>query len=420
MILAVADLTPLARVLLTLVSVILVGRLLGRLLKPAGQPPVIGEILAGILLGPSFLGLWMPEWTRLLSLAVDAHPDDNVLGGVAAVSQVGIVLFMFQSGVELDLAAIRPRLGRIGIITASGMAVPFIAGAALSPWLAHTGAGERATALGFTLFVGLSLSVTAFPVLARILRDRGMTSTPIGQTALGVAALGDAVAWCLLAAVLGVANARMGGAIVTPIVAAVLVTATLVFLRPLLVRWSWRGGYGIRDFTLLSVGILLSALATEFCGIHALFGAFLFGAMVPHDSPLATFAEERLGYVVAVILLPAFFAVTGLQTQIGLLTTPDDWLKCGVIIAIAAAGKIGGVFVSARLTGSTSREASELGVLMNTRGLMELIVLNLGLELGLISRSLFAALVLMAVVTTMMTGPLLHLFGEYAVKNETG
>ncbi len=266
----------------------------------------------------------------------------------------------------------------------------------------------------FSLFLGVSLSVTAFPVLARILSDRRVQSTPLGVTALTCAAVDDVSAWTLLAFVVSVASAQVGDAAWTVAAVAAYLAVMFVVVRPLLVRFAAHedaktGPLSQSALAVVFVGLLLSALATEASGIHALFGAFLLGAFLPHGGRLAEQIRVRLEDTVVVLFLPAFFAFTGMRTQISLVSGWTDWLVCGLIILMATLGKFGGSFVAARLTGLGWRESTALGILMNTRGLMELIVLNVGLDMGVLSPTLFAMLVIMALVTTFATTPILQL-----------
>jgi len=264
----------------------------------------------------------------------------------------------------------------------------------------------------FALFMGVATSITAFPVLARILSDRSMAKTELGVLALGCAAINDATAWCLLAFVVGVAEAQVSGSLLVCVLSVGFVALMIVAVRPLarlFVRRCEEGPLTRGRIAVVLVAVLLSALATEAIGIHAIFGAFLLGAVVPHDSRVAREIGHRLHDVVTVLLLPAFFAYTGMRTQIGLVSGAEQWLLCGVIIVVATAGKFGGTLIAARLTGLGWRPAASLGLLMNTRGLMELIALNIGLDLGVISPALFAMMVLMALATTLATTPLLQL-----------
>ncbi|HEX9102592.1 MAG TPA: cation:proton antiporter, partial [Polyangia bacterium] len=394
-----AHVDALMHVLLALVVVIVVARGVGSLFAYFAQPPVVGEILAGILLGPSVLGRFAPMAQSFL-LPKEVAPFLGVL------SNVGVILYMFLVGVELDPTLLRKRGHATVAISHASIVTPFLLGALLALYVYPTLATRDVPFTVFSLFMGVSMSVTAFPVLARILTDRRMHKSRMGVIALTCAAIDDVTAWCLLAFVVSVAQARASGAFVTVASAVGYIALMVLVARPAMVRLSRL--YGIKGrltqgvMAIVFVALLLSALATDAIGIHAVFGAFALGAVIPHDSGLARELTDRLEDLVVVLLLPAFFAFTGLRTQIGLVTTGDQWIICGLIILVASAGKFGGSFVAARLTGLGWRDSSALGVLMNTRGLMELIVLNIGLELRVLSPTLFAMLVLMAIVTTFM------------------
>jgi len=300
---------------------------------------------------------------------------------------------------------------------------PFLLGASFALYLYPRLGTSDVPFTVFALFLGVSMSVTAFPVLARILTDRRLTRTRLGSIAITCASVDDVTAWCLLAIVVGVAKAQVDGSLSTVLLAAGYVGFVLIALRPG-ARWVVRRTDPLPELTqgwmaVVFVAFLLSAFVTEWIGIHALFGAFVIGAIIPHDSLIARDLRRRLEDLVVVLLLPAFFAYTGLRTQIGLVDGAYEWLLVAAIVAIASLGKFGGSFAAARLAGLDWRESSAIGILMNTRGLMELVVLNIGLDLGVLSPSLFAMLVLMAVVTTMLTTPVLDrltrgqsLFGE--------
>jgi Kef-type K+ transport system membrane component KefB len=333
---------------------------------------------------------------------------------LGVVAKIGVVLFMFLVGVELDAGPIRRHPHSTLAISHASVIAPFVLGAALALVLyPHYATGTTSFTV-FSLFIGVAMSVTAFPVLARILSDRRMQHTPLGVTAIACAAVDDATAWCLLALVSGVAAAQLGDVARTAALVAVYVMAMFVAVRPL-ARWlaaRVEQVAGPVSPTMLAVimGLMLfSAVTTESIGIHALFGAFLFGTFIPHDSRLAAHVHARVQDLVVVLLLPIFFAFTGMRTEIGLLGTPRDWLFCGLIVVVATAGKFGGSFVAARLSGLGWRDASAIGVLMNTRGLMQLIVLDVGLDMGILSPTLFTMLIIMALVTTFATAPMLDL-----------
>lgn len=391
-------------VLLALAAVIALGRLLGKLFVYIGQPPVIGEVVAGIALGPSLLGRISPDAMATV-LPADAAPHLGI------IAQLGAVLYMFIVGLELNTGQLRSIAKSVFAVSYLGMLLPFVAGAALALWLYPSLSNNSVPFTSFALFVGVAMAITAFPVLARILTDRGLERTALGVTAMGAAAIGDVTAWCLLAFVVGVAKSEMGAAVVVIALAALFVLVMLAVVRPLVAAYVRRLGDtppSRGTIAVVIIGVLLAALATDAIGIHAIFGAFLMGVLIPHDSRLARDVGRKLTDVVTVLLLPAFFAFTGLRTQIGLVSSGSEWIMCGVIVAVAMVGKFGGAMFGSRVTGHSWREALAVGALMNTRGLMELIVLNIGLDLGVISPALFAMMVLMALVTTMMTGPILH------------
>jgi Kef-type K+ transport system membrane component KefB len=398
----------LAEVLLALAVISVMARLVGnaveRFLK---QPPVMGEILAGIILGPSVLGA-ISAGAYAFLMPQEAAPHLGI------VAKIGVVLFMFLVGMHLDSRPLRANSHSTLAISHASILAPFVLGAGVAFLLYPRYSSAATTFTVFSLFLGVSMSVTAFPVLARILTDRRIHGTPLGVTALACAAVDDATAWCLLAFVSGVATAQIGGAAQTVAFVGLYVAVMFVVVRPV-VRWIAAREEVRADpvsLTRLAIVIgmmLVSAVVTERIGIHALFGAFLFGAFIPHDGRLARQIRARVEDIVVVLLLPIFFAFTGMRTEIGLLSTWADWMFCGLIILVATAGKFGGSFVAARLSGLGWRESSAIGVLMNTRGLMELIVLNVGLDMGILSPTLFAMLVIMALATTFSTTPVLHL-----------
>jgi Kef-type K+ transport system membrane component KefB len=391
----------LLHVLLALAAVIVTGRALGWAFARIGQPPVIGEVVAGILLGPSLLGR---EASALILPA-------SVAPFLGVIAQLGAILYMFLVGLELNASRLRRQAHAIGAISSASIVVPFLLGMALAVMLYPDLSQPGVPFLSFALFVGVAMAITAFPVLARILSDRRMTRSELGVLALSSAAVGDVTAWCLLAFVVGVARAAVGGALLVTGLALAFIAVVFVVVRPLAARFVRR--YEDRPvpagvFAMTLVAVLLSALATEAIGVHAVFGAFLLGVAIPHDSAVARTFTRKLEDVVTVLLLPAFFAYTGMRTEIGLVSGANAWLICGLITLVATVGKFGGTYAGARLTGFDNATSAALGVLMNTRGLMELIVLNIGLDLGVIAPTLFAMMVLMALATTMATTPILQ------------
>lgn len=392
-------------VLLALALVIAAARVLGALFRWVHQPPVVGEMIAGIMLGPSLLGHLAPSMAAYI-LPQSIAPLLNV------ISQFGVILYMFLVGLELDLSSLKSQAQSTVIISHASIVTPFLLGSALALLLYPQLCNSSVSFTSFSLFLGVSMSVTAFPVLARILTDRRIHKTKMGALTLACAAIDDVTAWCLLAFVVSVTQAHSGGAVRTVLMAMGYVALMLLIARPFITRLTgWidsrgRLSQGILAFVLL--GILMSSLATESIGIHSIFGAFVLGAIIPHDSGVARELTGKLEDFVIVFLLPAFFAFTGLRTQIGLVSGWHNWMLCGLIILVASVGKFGGSSLAARINGLGWRDASAIGVLMNTRGLMELIVLNIGLEMHVISPVLFAMLVLMALCTTLVTTPILH------------
>lgn len=394
--------SPLGLFLLQLLVLLLVAKGAGALLKRMGQPAVIGEMAAGLMMGPLVLGSLLPGLHGTLFPAAS-------LGPLGMLSQLGVLMFLLVAGAELDLGGLRGRRRFAFTVSHAGIAVPFVLGVALAIWLypEHGPNGVGFTA--FALFVGISLSITAFPVLLRILADRGLTHTPLGQTAIACAALGDATAWCLLALIVAAAQATgWVPASLNLLCVVAFIALMLGVVKPWFARQVVRDGSEGRWLLGMLLLSLASALVTEVLGIHALFGAFAAGVAVSSNAQLRHLLVARVEPFAVTLLLPLFFAMTGLRMRADALHA-SDLLLCAVVIAVATLGKLLGTWSAARTAGMGSHEAWKLGALMNTRGLMELIVLNLGYELGFLGDRLFAVLVIMALVTTAMTGPLLTL-----------
>lgn len=405
-------------VLTTLATVILLGGLLGNLCKYLGQPPVIGEIIAGLALGPSFLGLVSLDAMHSLIPSEAIDPTKGVSTSLRVIAQLGVVLYMFLVGLELNAAHLKHKAHSAVAISHASIVVPFALGTCLSLWLYPKLSSEVVPFVSFALFLGVAMSITAFPVLARILTDRKLQNTPVGSIALSCAAADDVTAWCLLSLVVGVAKAEVGSALTIVGCAVAFILFMFLVARPLLVRyvrWIDHSKEELPAYSIAAIYVLIltSAATSEWIGIHAIFGAFLLGVIIPSESRLANSFLLKLKEPVTVLLLPAFFAYTGMRTEIGLLNDWHQWGVCLVIIAVATIGKFGGTIFAARFAGESWRDASILGMLMNTRGLMELIVLNIGLDLGVISLTLFAMMVIMALVTTMITAPVLQLLSAH-------
>lgn len=397
--------SPIALFAVQAVLIVVSSRLIGLLAKRVDQPMVIAEVVAGILLGPSLLGWLLPGVSAVL------FPKTS-LAALGLVAQIGLSLFMFLVGLELDPKLLRGRGHASVVISHSSIVAPFALGSLLALYLYPRLADPGVRFSAFTLFMGSAMSITAFPVLARILGERRLLRSKIGALTITCAAVDDVTAWCILAFVVAVVRTTgMLAALKTTLLAVGYILLMLKGVQPLLrrlgARSSTREGLTQNTVALTLVLLFLSSLATELIGIHALFGAFLLGAIIPKEGGFATTLAEKLEDLVVVLLLPMFFAYSGLRTQIGLLNTPESWLMCALIIAVACLGKFGGGTLAARAVGLKWREASAIGILMNTRGLMELVVLNIGLDLGVISPKLFAMMVIMALVTTFITTPLL-------------
>jgi Kef-type K+ transport system membrane component KefB len=390
-------------VLLAIAAMILAGRLLSWVFRRFEQPPVVGEVVAGITLGPSLLGSVSPEAANfLLPSAVAPY--------LAVVAQLGVILYMFLVGLELNGELLRQRAHAAVAISHASIVVPFILGTGLALALYPRLSSADVPFTSFSLFLGVAMAITAFPVLARILTDRRMAQSKLGVMALSCAAVDDFTAWCLLALAVGVAQMHIDRAVWVAAGALAYVILMVLAVRPIaawLVARREKSGLTPGMTAAVFVAVLVSAIVTEGIGIHAIFGAFLLGAVIPHNSRVARELMQKLVDPVTILLLPAFFAYTGMRTELPLLTGGNSWLICGLVIVVATFGKFGGTFAAARLTGLGWRDSAALGTLMNTRGLMELVVLNIGLDLGVISPALFAIMVVMALATTLSTSPVL-------------
>ncbi len=395
----------LARVLLAVAVIIVAARALGSLFRIINQPRVIGEIVAGILLGPSLLGIFFPEVTSFL------FPSE-VIHVLQILAQFGLIFFMFLIGAELDHKMIRGSGHTALLVSHYSIVVPFTLGLAAALLIFPVVGSGSFT--GFALFMGAAMAITAFPVLARILTDTGLHRTRIGALAITCAAVDDVTAWCILAVVVAIVKSTGPvDAIQTVLLALAFVGIMIFVVRPLIARVASvkpdRGRLGATVMSGLLVALFLSAWATEAIGIHAIFGAFMFGAVLPRSHSIAAQITERLEDVTVLFLLPVFFAVVGLSTQIGLVSGSELWLLTGLIVAIAIVGKIGGSVIAGLAAGESLRSSTVLGVLMNARGITEIVILTIGRTLGVISPALFTMMVLMALITTFMTTPLLTL-----------
>ncbi len=408
---------PIARLLVQFIVIIIAARVMGSVFVRFGQPAVIGEMTAGILLGPSLLGWLSPDAFAFVF-------PKQTLGVLQLFSQIGVCLFMFVVGLELDVSNLRRRTQTAIVVSHSSIMVPYLLGVVSSLFLYTSFAAPGTSFTIFALFMGIAMSITAFPVLVRILNDRGITKTPLGATATTCAAVDDATAWAILAFV--VALARASGLLSTAINLALLIAfvAIMFFVaRPILARFltveRTQNGKALGVIATVLVFMACSALATQAMGIHALFGAFLAGVVMPRNKAFLDYLTLRLENFGTVFLLPLFLAYSGLRTQVNLLNDSTSWLVLAAIVAVAVTGKLVGTMIPARLTGMNWHEAFSLGALMNTRGLVELIALNIGYDLGILPPRIFSMMVLMALITTFMAGPLLNL-AEWAQRRSSG
>ncbi|WP_166642234.1 cation:proton antiporter [Paludibacterium purpuratum] len=398
---------PLVGLLIQMLVILTLSRACAGVLKFFGQPPVVGEMIAGLLLGKSVFALLWPAGFSFI------FPDRS-MPQLYFFSQIGLIFFMFLVGLDLRLSNLKDRAAAAIAISHSSILLPFLLGALLSLGLyAHFGSAHVAFS-SFALFMGIAMSITAFPVLARIIQDKQLGGTALGSMAIACAAVDDVTAWCLLAAVLGIVKAgSMHSALVVLSVAAIYVLFMLKVVRPLALSVlrpaTVEGKFSSAQLAFIFCVGLGSALLSEVIGIHALFGAFLAGAIMPHHVSFRTSLSAKIEDLTTVVLLPIFFAYTGIRAQVSLLDSWQAWLACAVIIIVATVGKMLGAAFAARATGVKWSESWALGILMNTRGLMELVVLNIGYDIGILSPQIFAMMVVMAITTTFMTGPLLSL-----------
>lgn len=398
---------PLAVLILQIVAIILISRFFGFIFHKMRQPTVIGEIIAGIVLGPSVVGLFFPEVSGFL------FPPAS-LPNLQFLSQVGLILFMFVIGMELDLKVLRHQAHDAVVISHASIIIPYFLGMGLAYYLYEEFAPGNISFISFSLFMGIAMSITAFPVLARVIQERDLTKTRLGIIAITCAAADDITAWCILAAVIAIVKAGTFISAVYTIALALGYVLFMIFVvQPILKKignvYSDKETINKTIVALAFLVLLGSAYLAEIIGIHALFGAFLAGVIMPPHFSFRKIMTEKIEDVSLVLLLPLFFVFTGLRTQIGLLNETHLWSVCGVIVLTAVAGKFGGSAFAARFVGQSWKESLSIGALMNTRGLMELIVLNIGYDLGVLSPEVFAMMVLMALITTFMTGPALDL-----------
>lgn len=401
---------PAAMLLLQIIAILIVSRIFGYVFKKLGQPTVIGEILAGIFLGPSILGYVSPETYGFLF-------NPSTLSNIYIVSQLGLILFMFTVGMELDLGMLRSKMSNTLVISHASIIIPFSLGMILAWYLFADYAAGHTDFLSFALFIGISMSITAFPVLARIVQERGLTKTHLGNISIASAANDDITAWCLLAGVTAVAKTgSFASSMYTILFSILYILVMLLIIRPFLHRIGaiYKNSEVVNKsvFAFFLLILILSAYATQIIGIHALFGAFFAGVIMP---PLPSFRKlfiDKIEDISLTLLLPLFFVYTGLKTEIGLVNTPQLWAICALITLTAIVGKFVGSAFTAKIVGESWKDSLSIGILMNTRGLMELIVLNIGLQMGILPPTIFVMMVIMTLITTFMTTPALSIIDK--------
>lgn len=408
---------PLAILLLQIVVILFAVRIFGWACQKIGQPAVIGEIIAGIILGPSLLGMYFPQISEFL------FPITSLVN-IQFLSQIGLILFMFIVGMELDLKVLKHKANDAVLISHASILFPFALGSILAYFLYEEFTHNHIHFISFALFMGIAMSITAFPVLARIVHERGMNKTTLGSIIITCAAIDDITAWCILAAVIAIVKAGSLGSSFFVILATIgYVIIMFKVIRPFLKKvadiQSSNRVVSKSVMGIFFIVLFLSAYTSEIIGIHALFGAFLAGVIMPSNINFRNYFTEKIEDIALIILLPLFFVYTGLRTEIGLLNTTHLWLVCLVIILVAVSGKFLGSALSAKFVGYSWKDSMVIGALMNTRGLMELVVLNIGLDLGVLTPEIFAMMVVMALATTFMTSPSLNIIDKIFKKKES-
>ena len=393
-----------SQIFIQLIVILLVVQVFGYLCKFIGQPRVIGEILGGLALGPTLLGAILPHVDTALF-------PSNTLPTLQTLGDIGLVLYMFSLGTHIDTHAMLKQSRKAVVVSLGGVLIPLILGGAIAFFLYPEFGGSKATLVSFTLLVGTAMAITAFPVLARLLEERHMLTSKIGALALLCAAIDDVIGWCLLAFVIAIIQTTGAASMVRMLVLLVLFVAAMFGLvRPLLLLADRHLKSKPTLLALIVVLLLLSAYTTSAIGIHPVFGAFIMGIILPRRT--AFFEQiQSIDTLNNLLFLPLYFVYNGLRTHIGLINSPVLWFLCALLLLIACLSKILGGTLSLKVFGESWKESLTLGTLMNTRGLVELILLNIALDLNIISPTLFAMLVIMAVVTTMMAPPLLFFLG---------
>lgn len=394
--------------LLQFIVIIGLARLLGAVFKKIHQPQVIGEVVAGMLLGPTVLGAIAPRWSEAL------FPAESLVT-ISLLSQIGILLFMFTIGLELNLSQVRAMGRQVVLISNVSIVAPFVLGTLVAFYLYPSLSNSESSRIFLPVFVGAAMSITAFPVLARILAERRLLDTKVGNVALACAAVDDVSAWCILAVIVALVQSTSTHMRVwfrlacLPVYVVLMIWAVRSFLGKLFQQRFAHESETVTlgSLALISVYVFASALITDWLGVHALFGAFMAGVVFPVKERFAAELGPQLR-LTSGLLLPLFFAISGLRTNVGLIRGWQMWLICGLLLLVAVAGKLLASMLASRYGGMSWRDSTALGVLLNTRGLVELIILNIGLELHVLPQKVFSMMVLMALTTTLMAAPLLH------------
>jgi Kef-type K+ transport system membrane component KefB len=397
-------LVKIEQLILSIGAILLAARLFGWFFQHIGQPRVVGEMTAGIILGPSLFGRFFPDAFTYV------FPSSS-MPALTVLSQLGLLLFMFVVGLEVDLERIFEQKAAVVLISNVSIVLPLVLGVCLARVLYPEFAAEQVGFSPFALFMGTAMSITAFPVLARILKERDLLGTSLGSMAISCAAIDDISAWLLLAVLTAMVRSQgwrhFGVTLLLLLAFVIVMTVPVRRAASFLGSRYQKNGAGIEFMSSLILFMLAASWTTERLGVHALFGAFMAGLVMPKNERLIADVVDRIESLSLALLLPLFFALTGLRTRIGLLTDKSMWAYAVAIIATAVAGKLAGAAFTARATGMNWKDSFGLGVLMNTRGLVELVILNAGLDLGILSPTLFTMMVLMALVTTFMTSPIL-------------
>ena len=395
---------PIAIFMLQIILILVVSNVFSYLLRKIHQPSVVAEIIAGITLGPSILGFFAPDIFNFLF-------PKNSISSIQFLSQIGLILFMFVVGLEINISSVFKKAKNALMISHFGILFPFLCGTILAYFLYDNYANQNVNFSSFALFIGIAMSITAFPVLARIVKEKGLSQTHIGSITLAAAAIDDISAWLILAAIIAIVKAGTGSSAIFNILMAVIYLIGMFFIiKPMLVKYSKNMTNKSSFVVLVFFVLLVSSYTTEIIGIHALFGAFIAGVIMPNNNRLGFI--DKVEDVAIIFLLPLFFVFTGLRTQLQFLTDINFLFISLLIIVVAVFGKLFGATITSKFLGYSWKESFTIGTLMNTRGLMELVVLNIGYDMGIITQELFSMMVLMALFTTFMTGPLLWLINN--------